>query len=97
MKKNMSVKITHWLGTSLSIWLHTLVFLSAFGFRFFGYEWSGILLVLTTALSLEAIYLALFIQMTVNRQQERLKGVEQDVEDILEDTAELTEEEDEKT
>lgn len=51
------------------------------------------MLILTTGLSLEAIYLALFIQMTVNRQHKRIKGIEEDIDDILEDTEELTEEE----
>ena len=49
------------------------------------------LLVLTTVVSLEAIYLAIFIQFSVNRQAASLKGVEEDVESIQEDGEELGE------
>jgi peptidoglycan hydrolase CwlO-like protein len=43
------------------------------------------LLVLTTAVSLEAIYLALFIQMTVNKNTKSLADVEEDIEEIAVD------------
>ena len=92
-KKDFSIQITNWLGTPISIWVHTIIFIGILALKIWDYEWSNILLILTTLLSLEAIYLALFIQMTVNRHQERLEDVEEDVEDILEDTSELTEEE----
>jgi uncharacterized protein YoxC len=49
------------------------------------------LLVLTTVVSLEAIYLAIFIQFTVNRQAQSLKEVEEDVESIQENVEELEE------
>ncbi len=42
--------------------------------------------------SLEAIYLAIFIQMTVNRNTQSLKEVEDDIDDIQEDVEELGEE-----
>lgn len=46
------------------------------------------MLILTTAVSLEAIYLAIFIQMTVNRTSESLEEVEEDIEDLQEDIEE---------
>jgi cell division protein FtsL len=50
-----------------------------------------ILLILTTAVSLEAIYLAIFIQMTVNRNTQSIEDIEEDIEDIQEDVEELSE------
>lgn len=91
----LAYKAQHWLGTSTSLVFHTLLF-AGFGiFVILGFNLSTVLLILTTIVSLEAIYLSLFIQMAVNRHGERLKDVEGDVEDILEDTEDLTE--DEKT
>ena len=54
-----------------------------------------ILLILTTIVSLEAIYLAIFIQMTVNRQAESLAEVEEDLEDIEEDIEDISQDIDE--
>lgn len=48
-------------------------------------------MILTTAVSLEAIYLAIFIQMTVNRTTESLAGVEEDIDDIQEDIDDIQE------
>ena len=72
--EKVSVQLTQWVGTPLSIILHTLFFIGIFALSLFGWTLDKILLVLTTAVSLEAIYLAIFIQMTVNRQSESLKG-----------------------
>lgn len=54
-------------------------------------SWEIMLLVLTTLVSLEAIYLAIFIQITVNRHTQSLKEVEEDIEEIQEDVEELGE------
>ncbi len=53
------------------------------------------LLILTTIVSLEAIYLSLFIQMTVNYQQASLEEVEHDIDEIQEDIDEIQEDVDE--
>lgn len=78
-------KFTNWVGSPSSIIIHTILFAVAFMFVGFGVELNTVLLVLTTAVSLEAIYLALFIQMTVNRNTQSLADVEEDLEDIQED------------
>ncbi len=49
-----------------------------------------VLLVLTTVVSLEAIYLAIFIQMSVNRHNESLEEVEKNIDEIQEDVEEIT-------
>lgn len=94
MVEKLSENVTKWVGSPTSIAVHTLVFMVAIGLIFLKPAWlNQILLSLTTAVSLEAIYLALFIQMTVNRHEKDLEDLEEDVDDILEDTEELTEEE----
>ncbi len=88
--------ITAWIGSVPSLIAHTLVFIGAFVAGALGLEsWELILLVLTTIVSLEAIYLAIFIQMTVNRNTESLKEVEEDIDEIQEDVEELSEDLDE--
>lgn len=83
-----SFKLTGWIGTPISLILHTMFFIGIFTLRYFGVTTDYILLILTTAVSLEAIYLSIFIQMTVNRNTESLEEVEEDIEDIQEDVTE---------
>lgn len=104
--ERISIQATQWIGTTQSIILHTCFFLGIFTLYLFGQSLDSILLILTTVVSLEAIYLAIFIQMTVNRNtaslqeveedideiQEDVKGLEEDVEDISEDIDEIQEE-----
>ncbi|MEK7082246.1 MAG: hypothetical protein AAB915_01030, partial [Patescibacteria group bacterium] len=68
--ENTAVKITQWIGTIESILAHTALFVVSFLFIFAGIRTDTVLLVLTTVVSLEAIYLAIFIQMTINRNTE---------------------------
>lgn len=85
-------QVTTWVGSTPSLILHTLIFLLSGLIGFFHLvEWSTVLLVLTTVVSLEAIYLSIFIQMTVNRHARSLKEVEEDVEDIQEDIQGISE------
>lgn len=49
------------------------------------------MLILTTVVSLEAIYLSIFIQITVNHQAMKLTAVSEDVEEISEDVEEISE------
>lgn len=96
--KQVSQKITNWIGTPASIVAHTIVFIVAFALVLFGISIDQILLVLTTVVSLEAIYLAIFIQMTVNQNlasveavKEEVKEIGDDVEEISEDVEEISE------
>lgn len=80
------------IGSVWSIAAHTVVFASCFIIAAFGLiAWELMLLVLTTIVSLEAIYLALFIQITVNRNTESLREVEEDIEEIQEDVEDIQE------
>ena len=99
--EEISEKLTSYIGTPLSIVIHTFLFVGIFSLKFVGFDMDKILLILTTAVSLEAIYLSIFIQMSVNRTTESLASVEKDideiqvdVDDIQEDVEELNEEDD---
>lgn len=103
----VSEKITHSIGSEASIVLHSIFFVGIFVLRYFGWSFEQILLILTTVVSLEAIYLAIFIQMSVNRNTadiediqedvqelgEDVEDISEDIEEISEDVSELTEEE----
>lgn len=86
--EKISFKLTDWIGTPISLIIHTFLFIGIFSLRAFGVTTDYILLVLTTVVSLEAIYLSIFIQMSVNRATESLEEVEEDIEDIQEDAFE---------
>ncbi len=78
-------RFTQWIGSWASIILHTIFFAAAFCLVLMGVPFDQVLLILTTVVSLEAIYLALFIQMTVNKNTQSLAEVEEDLEEIQED------------
>ncbi|MDD5083849.1 MAG: hypothetical protein PHT88_02830 [Candidatus Moranbacteria bacterium] len=79
------------LGSAWSLLIHTVLFVGIFSLRWAGLNVEQILLILTTIVSLEAIYMSIFIQMTVNRHSEGLSAVQEDIEDIQEDVEEISE------
>ncbi len=87
----ISEKLTSSIGTPISIIIHTFLFLGIFMLKFIGYSVDQILLILTTAVSLEAIYLSIFIQMSVNKTTESLASVEKDIDEIQEDVDDIQE------
>lgn len=82
---------TESVGSLTSILIHTIAFVVIFALHFVGVHIDIILLILTTAVSLEAIYLAIFIQMTVNRNTQSLEEVEEDIDEIQKDIDEVQE------
>lgn len=94
-KKNIqetAIAITRWVGSPASIIVHTVLFAASFLAVALGFiEFDRMLLVLTTVVSLEAIYLAIFIQMTINYQAAAIAEVEQDIDEIQEDVQEMQE------
>lgn len=86
---------TRWIGSTSSILVHTLLFIGAFTLPFFGASFERVLLVLTTGVSLEAIYLAIFIQMSVNKNTKDIEIIQEDVEEIQEDVEEIEKDVDE--
>jgi uncharacterized membrane protein len=85
----ISMRATRWIGSPASLIFHTIVFIISFLLYFLGVPFETILLVLTTIVSLEAIYLSIFIQMSVNRQAKQLAEVSEDVGEIQEDVEEI--------
>lgn len=85
-------KVTTGIGSFPSLVVHTILFAAILLIGAFHIlSWDIVLLVLTTGVSLEAIYLAIFIQMSVNQQSQIIKDVEQDVDEIKEDVDEIQE------
>ena len=87
--EKISFAATRWIGSVQSLVVHTLLFVISFILVLFGIPFDRVLLVLTTIVSLEAIYLSIFIQMSVNRSEQRLHVVSQDIDEIQEDVAEI--------
>ena len=87
--EKISLGITKWIGTPYSVIFHTILFLTIPSLGLFGLvDLRFVLLIFTTWLSIEAIYLSIFIQMSVNRATESLEEVEEDIEDIQEESSE---------
>jgi low affinity Fe/Cu permease len=80
------LQIPAWIGTTTSLVVHTLLFIAALSMPFWTrIKWEEINLALTTAVSLEAIYLSLFIQISVNQSNASIAEIQEDVEEIQED------------
>ncbi len=93
--EELALLVTKWIGSVPSVIVHTLFFIGAFLLVLFGADLDRVLLVLTTLVSLEAIYLSIFIQMSVNHQARALANVEKDIDEIQEDVEEIQEDVDE--
>lgn len=85
-----ALKSTGYIGSPASLIIHTIFFIGIFSLALFGVTFEQILLILTTLVSLEAIYLAIFIQISVNQQALQLQAVSEDVEEISEDVDEIS-------
>ncbi len=86
-----AIKATRWIGSTESLIVHTILFSVSFFLVIVGVAFERVLLVLTTLVSLEAIYLSIFIQMSVNRTTRRLYTVSRDIEEIQHDVEEISE------
>jgi peptidoglycan hydrolase CwlO-like protein len=93
--ENFASKVTKWIGSIWSIIIHTLIFVLFFILIYLGFNPERVMLILTTLVSLEAIYLALFIQMTVNKHSEHIADIAEDVDEIQEDIDDIAEDVDE--
>ena len=89
--ETVALSITRGVGSIWSVIIHTLLFSGAFLLVLFGFEFERVLLVLTTIVSLEAIYLSIFIQMSVNHQARALASVEKEIDEIAEDVEGIAE------
>ncbi len=87
-----AITVTRWIGSPSSLVVHTIVFVACFlAVDFSIISWNEMLLFLTTVVSLEAIYLSIFIQMTINYTTQELEDVGEDIDEIREDVGEIQE------
>ena len=89
--QRIALRFTKWVGSPSFIIIHTFIFALCFISVYFGVELDKMLLILTTVVSLEAIYLAIFIQMSVNSQSQSIQEVAEDIDEIQEDVDEIQE------
>ena len=89
--EKMALSVTRGIGSVTSVIIHSFLFIGAFTLVFFGFDFDRVLLVLTTIVSLEAIYLSIFIQLSVNYQARALASVEKDIDEISHDVEEIAE------
>lgn len=89
--EKIAENITNWIGSVSSLIVHTIFFIISFLLPYFGANTERVLLVVTTIVSLEAIYLAIFIQMSINRTSESLEEVGKDIDELQEDIDEIQE------
>jgi low affinity Fe/Cu permease len=91
-----ALTFTKWVGSPSSIILHTAFFVLCFGSAYIGIiSFDRMLLILTTLVSLEAIYLSIFIQISINSANEAIDAVEQDIDEIQEDVEKIEKDVDE--
>lgn len=90
--EKVAENITWWVGSIPSLIVHTIIFIISFMLPVFGVvDFDKMLLFLTTVLSLEAIYLSIFIQLSVNRSTEHIEDLKDDVSEIQEDIEDIQE------
>ncbi len=91
----ISTKFIRWIGSPASLFVHTVFFGIMILMAFSDIGFDKVMLVLTTIVSLEAIYLSIFIQMTVNKHGQELEEVSEDIDEIQEDVDEIQKDVDE--
>lgn len=89
--EKLATNIMGWIGSTRSILIHSIIFLIFIALSLFSPYNQEILLILTTVVSLEAIYLSIFIQMSMNTHGKKLNELQEDVEEIQEDVEEIHE------
>lgn len=92
---DISFSLTKWIGSPASLILHTVFFIFVFMLPYLGFDFDRVLLSLTTLVSLEAIYLAILIQLSVNKNTEDLLAVGEEISEIQDDVEEIQEDVDE--
>jgi low affinity Fe/Cu permease len=88
--------ITKWIGSVTSVVLHTILFVVSFLLPYFGViTFDRMLSVVTNIVSLEAIYLSIFIQMSINLNNENIETLQEDIGEISENIEEILDDEEE--
>ena len=87
--ETLALSASNAFGSVWSVIIHTILFVCAFIFIATGTDLNKVLLVLTTFVSLEAIYLSIFIKMSSSKQSKTLERVEKDMDAIVDDVEEM--------
>lgn len=94
--EQFALAMTRWVGSPASVILHTILFIGSFIIAALGLvAFERMLLVVTTLVSLEAIYLSIFIQMSLNYANASIDAVEENIDEIQEDINEIQKDVDE--
>ncbi len=92
----LALAVTRWVGSSPSLVFHSALFVGSFCAAYLDFvPFERMLLIVTTIVSLEAIYLSIFIQMSLNIANQTIEAVEEDLDEIQEDIDEIQEDVDE--
>lgn len=89
MLEKFSFSLARYIGSPLSLLLHTIVFGGFFILRYLGIVPNSILIVLTAAVSLEAIYLIIFTQMALKNNTSSLTQLQGNIEEIRQEENEV--------
>ncbi len=94
--RRTALAVTRWVGSPASLIVHSIIFVGSFLSAAVGYiDFNEMQLILLSIVSLEAIYLSIFIQMTINYTTESIEEVSEDIEEMQEDIGEIAEDVDE--
>lgn len=80
--EKISFKLAKWIGSPISLILHTVIFGGFFIFRYLGFVTNSALLVLTAAVCLEAIYLVINVSMIIKNNTKSLTEVREKISQI---------------
>lgn len=76
------LKLARWIGSVQSLIIHTILFTGIMSLVLFGIKSTQVLLILTTLGTMEAVYLGIIIQISINRQTAELEDVDREVHSI---------------
>lgn len=93
--ETLSALIPRWIGSMESLIIHTVLFAASYLLILFGYSADIIFALVTNIVSLEAIYLSIFLLMSANIQLKKLHVVADSVKEIQEDVDEIQKDVDE--
>ena len=85
----ISYKFIKCIGNPFSLLIHTLLFGGFFILRYLGIVSNGILLALTTAVCLEAIYLLIFVHTIVKKNTKNITDVQGYIAEIQQEEEEV--------
>jgi uncharacterized membrane protein len=91
----LSTNIPRLMGSMNSLIIHTILFLLSYLLIFLGFNEEKIFDLLTNIVSLEAIYLSIFLLMSGNLQLKKLHDVATNVHDVATNVKEIQEDVDE--